>query len=449
VRNLPFIIVALSFCTACSALAETQADLLKQLRRSIAKVEEENDHNSAPQRGEDSFGRDGERGDMGTYQRLQMSLDSEQFENLSELSALCSQFHSEQSREIAARLLELIKEARKAREEAQVTKLETALAKAKKKVLAAKKPADIDEVLDLLSNANDGLNDSRSQKLQSAGRKVMEAAEFAKLWQNYLFAMETSNDRAAYQAINALANRSGSTSVIPRSEILLRAPGEDALVVNLDASQEKRMDAHLRKIVAEIKTLDEIEPALERFVDIEQGNNWGGVQFEYSLRAIYKAYQEFKAGLPVDIDFDPGHTANDQELIPLKAQLILLLLPRYIENTELAKAGDTPITYLDRTIQKAVADENWILWVRARDAKRSLLNGEKYSQGLMQTDTEATRKFLYAVNLEKAGQFTMAYGAYRDALRGTEDAVPVEFIGKRLKAIESEHPEVTARSSGK
>lgn len=352
---------------------------------------------------------------------------------------------------------------REAREKKSAEEINAALKRAAEAVRAAKKAADLDNVLHELGQLGERRNEQQSSNaVSNALNKVQPLQQFVARWQDYLANLASGNTQAAAEALNQLAgnNNMNQPDLIPRSEILariqsLRQPRQkhtednsnnekqpDALIVE----KPLRFDKSTRTIVFEIKKLDELKGVVEAFEDLKLKPEFGG--FNQSINAILetllplnRAYLELKAGLPTNIEITTRNLENSQlqsEVVPLRAELILLALPRYLglPPKSAPKPGEGPYDFLARITDEAIARNDYLLASRARETQRLLQEGSRKDPNTK----SQSELFVSANNQEVAGQYALAVLSYERALASGTDLVPPKIIGERLDAIKKDHP---------
>lgn len=299
-------------------------------------------------------------------------------------------------------------------------------------VRRAKNPAELDSVLENLRRLQDHATarPSRSE-MASTSRRLEAARRFALRWQNYL-SESTSGDREKAREILESLSHSDESDLIPRSEILA--------LIHAPAPSQAATRPALKELLDRIKTLDDMSAALDtlRTWDAAGSGPRGEIQYVISvLTPLELTYREFEAGLPTNLEgFLSEARRGPIHLVPLRAQLLGLILPRYLGLSEDWKpgSGEGAHAFLDRIVADALTKRNYVLAARAREVQYSL----KY--GTRETPTSQTGTFIAAHNQEEAGQYALAVASYQKALAMGTDIVPPKVIGERLAALKKEHP---------
>jgi hypothetical protein len=214
-----------------------------------------------------------------------------------------------------------------------------------------------------------------------------------------------------------------------------------------DQKAEEAKPEEIDRLVAQAKTPDEIANVIRQLRAMQArirppmySNSEPVNATLNTLVSIERTYREFQAGLPTKFELtspQPGD-ATSPSVTPLKVQLLMLVLPRYLNlpSDLTAKSGETVNQFLERIMEEARRRGDPGLLGRTRDVQRSLMTGTCY----MDTTT-GTNAFVAGQNQEKAGQFMLAVMSYQNALRSGGDAMPVKLIGQRLSALKAEHPQ--------
>lgn len=310
--------------------------------------------------------------------------------------------------------------------------IEEALRQAGDTIRRAQNPADLDSVLENLRLLREDGARPSAPEMSPVYRKVDAALKFVARWQDYLSVANSGDPEKAHDILESLS-QTDQTGLIPRSEILAR--------MHRPAAPHARPKPALKELLDRIKTLDDISAALETL------NTWsredrglpGEIQLAITTLALLdRTYREFKAGLSTDVEGFLTETRSCANyLMPLRAQLLVLILPRYLGLSEdwKAKSDEGVHAFLDRIVADAITKRNHVLAARARAIQYSLkYGGQREMQG-----TQAA-VFIAAHNQEEARQYALAVASYQKALAMGTDLVPPKVIGERLAAILKEHP---------
>ena len=341
-----------------------------------------------------------------------------------------------------AKLKEAIKAEQKQKSAAIIADLEGTLAKAREKVVQAKAPEDLDELLSSLSREKYSTyedsqgNDPSVATIRSLTMAIGNAKQFVTSWQDYLQAKKSGNAAQAASAIQSLSRQ--ENLLIPRSQIIDRL------------EQERAKPDTLAAIIDGITSLDRIAPALKQLNALQQSsrNSESGSSSLnepiQTLGRMDKTYREFTAGLPVNLEvFNSGLDSSGQttrsDFTRLKAELLILVLPRYLAIPETPKANDTENVdqFLSRALSEAKGRGDAAACQRVREAQQTLGRSNRYSND----DTNALRDYAAGQNQLAARQYMLAVISLQSALKAGSDLLPVDKIGGQLETLQKEHPE--------
>jgi hypothetical protein len=203
----------------------------------------------------------------------------------------------------------------------------------------------------------------------------------------------------------------------------------------------------IEAVLAKIKSLDDIQAALGELRQLrsESSNYERNEEVNAVLSALMpldRTYQEFKAGLATSLELNNNFgnplSVGNATLARLKADLMLLMIPRYVgapAGTQ-AKPGEDVVQFLTRLGDEAKASGNVATVLRVRETLRLVQRGNTYSSG----DISGMSSFISAQNQETAKQPMLAVISYQAALKSGSDLVPAKLIGERLEAIKAEFP---------
>lgn len=332
----------------------------------------------------------------------------------------------------------LIERAEK-RENAEIAGLEALAGEVATVLKSSSKPEDLDALLEKINKLGESSSERRSEKVSAAYQAIRPTKQFVSNWQDYLEALRKDNRNKANQILQSLATSSGSIPV-PRSRLI-------ALITETTEPVNTP-----RGVPAEIKELDEIGPVLRKMRAVPMSGHIPGSaplsmeseSLARSLAVIDQAYQNFKAGLPVSLDFITGTAetngiAGDATSARLKAKLLLLILPRLAGAPEktAAKSGEDAIALADRMIREAGERGDIGGCVRAIEVSQRLKRGTT----TMAAVPSPLGFFRAGQSQEAAGQKAAAVISYQNSLAAGCDLTLAGLIGKRLEAIKRENPD--------
>ena len=169
-------------------------------------------------------------------------------------------------------------------------------------VAKAKKPEDLDGILVDLQKFQNDRNGGYNPENQSLVQQVSAAFEFTKLWQNYLSHLASGQTQLVTQDLQNLSQNNYGVGIIPRSQILDRLAAPDTAPPATTAPSAPAPDPQalaIENILKNVKTLDDIEPALEKIGPLRPNN--GPAQNAYNtLAPLAQLYLSIKAGVPTN-----------------------------------------------------------------------------------------------------------------------------------------------------
>ncbi len=356
------------------------------------------------------------------------------------LEGMTSYLKSEKSLEALGRLREAFKAEKEAKGREMVAKLEGYLKGIVEKLSQATAPEALDPVLEDLNKNGatdgdyEGDYDQSNPAVAKTLRRLSSARQYVIYWQDYLQARKTGNRQKALEVLSSLSQQSGG--LMPRSQLL-------SLM-----EQEKGAADEPARILAQIKKLDDIQEALKALSKVQNTSRYyesGGSFSEVisTLGRLEKNYREFLAGLPVQLelfgqsfDSNSGASAGKINLVPLKAEFLLLVLPRTLGMPEGAKPkdGETVLQFMDRVMAEARDRGDGLACERIRQVQQTL------SRSGNSADSGGLRDYLSAQNQMEAGQFMLAVVSLQKALGSGSDLVPSKRIGLMLEELQKGHP---------
>ena len=317
-----------------------------------------------------------------------------------------------------------------------------ALRRASDVALKARKASDLDATLIELRHLADAPEHLRSlgPERESGLKRLYDATRFLRQWQNYIWAVEGEKFDNGIRILTDLAQIEQSPLDVPRSEILARAR-------SLEGKDRAQVDSYAAPILQSTHSLDDLPSALAQ---LRSGTHPPYQSQALSnlvngLDAVCKAYLAFKEGVATTLPPTYWQTGDANSIVTrLRAELLLLVLPRIlgVEQTDPPKNGETVEDYLMRMRAAAIGRRDFELLSRTISAAREISSSiAGPGQSLIGQDYTSFLYWREGQNAERAKRFFEAALAYRRALSSATSAVPVEFIGQRLDAIEKEHPD--------
>lgn len=459
-KKLTSLAAAVLLSGAASLFGQSSAERLKALEAAMQKEMEARKPAADADADTDVSGRRGvEMGRMILGQLraavARGALGQEQTEQV--LSQLPAYFSSEAVKKEAESLAAELRKEREEKESAELAQIQSAIKQAGDAVRSAKKPADLDAALGELAKfraAREGVYAS-SPKLRAALNETQAAQQFAARWQDYLAALDAGNRDSAISALQSATSYSENVNIIPRSEILARLEDLKKQPRTSGRSADGREESgstgeRVSEIMAKTKTLGDMAAAIKALRKLQnepqRTDNFNGYLISATLGALSgmeKTYREFLAGFPTGIVAPgQGNEANAApEIVPLKAQLLMLVLPRFLNLPAdmHPKPGEAVQPFLERIIVEARNRGDGALVARTREAQNLLVRGSASTTGIS-GDAAALAEYNAGRNREAAGEWMLAVMSYENALKIGSDAVPAKAIGERLAAIRAAHP---------
>ena len=362
------------------------------------------------------------------------------------LEQLAASLESDTLRERCLQAAAEARTQREAKEKETADDIAATLKRAGDVVRTATKPAELDPVLQELGKLRTLRQELQSSSaLSSSISQVEPAIQFVTSWQNYLAQRTASDGKAAQESLDRIINMT-QVVLLPRSEILARRYGN----LNPAPASPTATPKPDQEFEFELKTPNDLLPASEKLAALltapgrlSQTDRPEVQRLHQSVTALSNAYQEFMAGLPTRLDvMMPDDARYDQYIAitaPVRAQLIKLMLPRYLGLPAgfTAKPEEGTQEFLQRIISDALAKKDFVLAAHAREAQLLLRDG----RNARTAENSQSSLFITARNQETAGQYSLAVTSYQRALAAGTDIVPAKLIGEHLARIKAEHPQ--------
>jgi len=353
-------------------------------------------------------------------------------------------FPSDAIRKQCEQLAAQLRAEREAKEKAAVAEIEIALKKAADSVRAAKSASDLDGVVEKLDalKTSQGDPERSSPAMARVLQRVEPAKDFVTLWQTYLAQRDAGAGYEMQQTLSKLSDLTWADA-IPRSEILK---------LSLHANRQEtvppiaiqNVNEEVNRIIAGIKSPAEISDAITALRQLIARRGPNGLtspeQAISEMTEMERAYRAFSAGLPANVPMLARDSAAPYKdaLLPVRAQLITMVLPRYLGLSETKPDdGEGPYDFLSRIVADAIKREDYLLAARALQTRQMLGEGTSYGGN----ESSQAGLFVVAHNQEVAGQFALAVASYEKALAISSDLIPPKAIGDRLAAIKADHPQ--------
>ncbi|MEI9997990.1 MAG: hypothetical protein WDO13_01890 [Verrucomicrobiota bacterium] len=301
-------------------------------------------------------------------------------------------------------------------------------------IARATRPEDLDALLvEMRSPAPDseGFPDAAD-----AATPELAAAAFAfvKQWQDYLAHVQAGQADLVRSDLLNLSQDNDAIGIVPRSKIL-------ALLAAPPPSPADAGGPQVRAILAGIRTLDDLAPALDKLEALK--SDAPSVRAaSNTLAAMNNAYASLKAGLPVNQGQGFPDVAGWARISPVADALLLKLNLQHAFDTYTGSAPtpeETPSAYVARVQADALSRQDWPLLQKAL-AARGFLAGSVDPRAGPSNAAAGMDSVIVAGNLEAAQQVALAVVAYQMALRSANPDLPTKFIGERLAALQRDHP---------
>jgi len=350
---------------------------------------------------------------------------------------------SEETKKSTSDLLAALVKAQEDREKAAATEVENVLKKATDAVKAANAPTDLDGILTQLNQIKNQPPENRryDEPFQTNRRKIDGAYRFVSAWQDYLTERAQRNQNQVRQTIRRLSDM--EVLLLPRSEIL--AKGQETFPPDESvAKDQQRADEAADQLIAKAKSLDDVGRVigeLRALGDAQRMGNVGSGNFHPYIEAledIDKSYHDFQAGMPVNTNIFSNNRRIPPSVLPMRNQLLFLVLPRYINAPAdvKPKPGEGVAEFVNRVVQDSKATGNVELALRARKVLRKM----EHTASISKNENLVLHTIQAAQNQEAAEQWEMAVVSYQSTLKIGSDIVPVKWIGGKLSEIKKAHP---------
>lgn len=381
---------------------------------------------------------------------LRMHIEQKDYENALQLLAQSGGFQkTEAVRKAVSELIASLRKEQEALKNAAVERVTSALKRAADAVKTAKAPADFDAVIQELGTLKNqqesrGYRSSADfDEAQRLRRQVEGSYRFVASWQEYLAAQASGNADRVRDVLRDLSRQ--DVFLVPRSEILAKLQEPAPVAKSGDPSLEATAEAFAAKQIAKTQGLEGMGNLLAtlRAANDSNRNNrpqgWGDLnRYVQELSEMEHGYREFQAGFPVNTNLFKSIGQAPSALLPLKNQLLLLVLPRFIKAPDALKPkeNETVEAYLSRVQEEAKSEGDVDLALRARQAQRRIQQHEYR----LNYEIDVINQTQAAKNQEAAGNYALAVISYHNALKTGNDLAPVKWILKRLDEIKKNHP---------
>jgi hypothetical protein len=351
---------------------------------------------------------------------------------------------------IGSEVIEQIEIRGKAAAEAELREIDVAVNRAAEVCVKANDARDLDKTVEeLRSLSGRWHNDGREESVQVFRARARLAATlgYAQVWQEYLGLRAAGKEVEAARRMEDLARKSEWASAVPRSEVLARsfppsptpAPPSrfrvDNAIKNLLALLKSRDD--LDTVAGQAEELAEKEPSGSKMRAISDQLK----RLQGARRAI--AAEDYAAAFRLCTERSADYVDTANELIMLRQQIVLEILPRYLPPRNLATplADESPSNYLLRIARAALDAKDWLLALRSFEALGSISFGQHWQPSWLTADISSLNALVQGDKEIAVGELAHAAASYQRALDAPSDNAPIATIAEKLRALRKQHPE--------
>jgi hypothetical protein len=365
-------------------------------------------------------------------------------------------FSSDEIARICTSLVDAVDKDITERNKKYLDDVDAAVEKAIKNCLAAKEPKELDSFIIELTRLSQQTSDyGGSEVVSKSSSKARSAVTFLCRWQDYLAQKKSGNDSAAVNILKNLSQDTSSYPFVSRSEILDRiriADGSSPTPVQDGGSAPKQPESASLPSLKD-KTLKDL-PALKNEIDqaiAKMGPNYNTsgpfYRFSQQLDEIMSAQTKVRYGLVGSVfSFCKnatyyGSSGASEEWLPLKQELLLMLLPSYLglSSNYQPKAGELSADFLLRITKEARDKEDWFVVWKALETYQSVAFNAAEVPGWLRADVVGTSLYLVGLNQEKAGLYLDAYRSYKASLAQPGQNLPLKQATERMNALLKDH----------
>lgn len=367
--------------------------------------------------------------------RLQADVDHQRWRDATnQLNSFGDQEKSPEMIQLVHELrLEMLKQI-EAGENALLSRIEATLKDASQICSSANSPSQLDDILRQLSvlRPGDGLQNGR---MQAAFQNVNGALAFANRWQDYLMKRAAGREKDAAVVIQAILNDGKLFPLVDRSELLAR-------VENLQGPGPAKPDevntGDLIRQTQSLEQLDELSAKLEQLLPRQHDKIANALlQQISSLRRAYIEYRTGQYGAAFEHCLLAGQFDSARpELVPLQQQLLIRLLPQYLNiDPSLVEGSPNASDCLMQILARARAKSDWRLALHALETLQLIAFRSGPPPPWLRADIAGYTSLVAAVNQEAAGLSSDALDGYKKALAASGQNLPVDWIAERIKAL--------------
>jgi hypothetical protein len=261
------------------------------------------------------------------------------------VSQILESYSSDEVRKAAQALLQEIRDEQKAKADAYTAEVQDVFKRLKEAANNdSAKASDFDPILVDLEKCRTSAPQNWPAGVPNFSQQLNDANQFAWGWQNYLVALASGNIDQARAEVSALAQNSFGVTLVPRSKILslendLAHPGNSRGT----AKSATENDAAAGKILAGIKSLDEMEPALKQLEETDPSQRTPETNAAMQqLRENITVYHQITSGVPHNFNLASLFNQTAFQNAALDAKLTLLVLQTYFASYQ----GTPPLSLM-------------------------------------------------------------------------------------------------------
>ncbi|MGB6221123.1 hypothetical protein [Haloferula sp.] len=349
--------------------------------------------------------------------------------------------------------------------EARIEELEDFFARLRDEIIAAKKPEDLDPLLEEISQRSTDRSygsGKLNQEISNLQQKVSQSSAIVSEWQNYLMAESINDGPACKRALENVSRYLSSNPLIPRSHVLRLLNPQVSVPAPTPPKPEKGADPTSAADAEAFTPFPEIEKALER------GGDWN--EIAKLLAALPPAQQadqrisEFRSAIEKLITLsaldeavsfleliDAIINANEEAWI-LKGTsfraardsfLMKSLQRHYAETLKKSEIKATsPAQLLDQLTSHYLDLREWALASKVLSDQEALARLDRFgSERIYSSDAEALKALARAEAAASAEEIELAIKYYRLAAEKSSDARVFRASFEGLKALKETKPE--------
>jgi hypothetical protein len=367
-------------------------------------------------------------------------------------SLMRMQFPPECSKKLS-RLNSSLLSRQKEQEEYIIKKVEAFQMEIGDKLLAAKKPSDLDAIIQDVNEMTQELSSTRTSHGRNMSSQLGTVMRIVTDWQEYLSELSVKDIKGAKSKLSSIISNLSRAPIVPRSKVLELQHTLDGKVVTQTSSKKKvEVPYSYESVVEEYTTLESLDEAEAKLmVLLNDSSNSSkaraGLQLIKKIRNIERDIQEGSILLTMtkmqnlssnSYTRQWGDTLTDE----LYEKIYAAWGPKkYHKLTRI-----TPIdAAIDKTAEALVKDEEWqLLWEYLQMTHRYINKsnrGNRVPAPWVDYDIQAIEKFRSAQLFEKAGEYGQAFDKYESVLEKRGRFGPYDAAIQAVKKLREQHDE--------